>query len=364
MNPNNKFTVDTRMMDIPAEATVFNMQGACSFGEGEEDKKNIRLMLYDGSIVKHWYWGNMGFELASMKLAKKTVPILDTHDVDRRVGFSTAATFDGKFQMDGRLLDNEWGRAIQADSAGGYPFEASLRFDPNKSRIEYIKEGASVAVNGHTLSGPGTLITNTVVVEGSVCTFGAQNNCVTEVFSYENKEQQDMGDNNVVEMTGESLAKDYPAVHKEIADGAFAKGAEAEKKKFAAFAAQFGDDPVFLVEQYSKGATIEEATSAQNKLLKEKLLAAQQKGNEQGDPGKKGKVDPAEQEFSDAQDKVNNGKRTAGEPAGQSKTEKMREEFTASEDYAPLMERCGDKERALRVYCNMKTAQAEGRIKL
>ena len=118
-----------------------------------------------------------------MKLAKKRVAILADHDTTRRVGFSDSASFDGKFVMVGTPLDNEESAAIQADADKGFPFEASLRFDPKKSKIEYIKDGQTAEVNGRTLKGPGALISSAVIMEGSVCTFGALNDCQTETFT-------------------------------------------------------------------------------------------------------------------------------------------------------------------------------------
>lgn len=299
----NKFNQNTRLKDVPVDAAVFNMHGVCAFEAGDENKKNLRLMLYDGSVVPHWYWGNLAFELSSMKLAKKSVPILHDHDTDRRVGFSTDATFDGKFVMEGKQLENEHAQSVRADAMLGFPFESSLRFDPENSKITHIMEGSQIEVNGHTLKGPGTVVTNTLVVEGSVCTFGALNKCETKVFNHsENKDKEiDMSDKIVI--TVDSLAKDYPDIHKAIVDGAFAKGVEEAGKRFAAFKDQFSDDPAFLVEQFGNGATIAEATIAQNTQLKAKLAEAATQSNTQTGDGDQA----ARQEFSDEQtDQTNN----------------------------------------------------------
>lgn len=291
----NRFDQNTRLADVPPEAMVFNMHGECAFEAGDEEKKNIRLMLYDGSVVAHWFWGNLAFELSSMRLAKKSVPILHDHETDRRVGFSTKATFDGEFVMEGKQLDNEHAQSIRSDAMNGFPFESSLRFDPENSKITHILEGSEVEVNGHRLKGPGAVITNTSVMEGSVVTFGALNKCETKVFNHNgNKDKEiDMADT----ITVESLAKDYPDIHKAIVDAAFAKGQEAVKEQFAAFEKLFGDDPALLVEQFGKGATIGDAMAVQNAQLKEKLAEAKKQGDTQTGDGDQA----ARQEFSDEQ---------------------------------------------------------------
>jgi hypothetical protein len=306
----NRFDQNTRLVDVPVDAFRFNMRGECAFEAGDEEKKNIRLMLYDGSVVAHWFWGNLAFELKSMRLAKKSVPILHDHETDRRVGFSTAATFDGEFVMEGRQLENEHAQSIRSDAMNGFPFEASLRFDPANSKITHIMENEEVEVNGHTLEGPGAVITNTSVMEGSVVTFGALNKCETKVFNHNGNKDKETDMVDTTQMTAESFAKDHPDIHKAIVDGAFAKGQEEAKKRFGEFKGLFSDDPGFLVEQFGKGATVGEATVAQNKVLKDRLAKAEENGGETGGGGDNDQA--AHQEFSDEQTEPDQNEQTGG----------------------------------------------------
>jgi len=266
----NTYSEQTALSEIPQDAMTFHMEGGeCQFAEGE-DKENLRLTLYDGSIVKHWYWGNLAFDLASMKLAKKKIPILADHDTSLRLGYSTGASFEKKFILEGKYLKNSADAAkIRGDSQEGFPFEASLRFDPAKSRMTFLKEGEQTEVNGRVLKGPGTLIENAVIMEGTLCTFGALNNCITESF----ERTSDMEP----KLTAETFAQQSPEAYRKITEGARAEGIQEERERFAKFAETFADDPAFLVEQFQKGATLEEATAAQLAKLKKEM--AEMKAN-------------------------------------------------------------------------------------
>jgi hypothetical protein len=177
---NNSQMFSGSLTDMPKSATGFT-GGVCEFSQGAGDKDRFRLTLYDGTINQHFYWGNLGFDLKTMKLAKESIPILADHDNNKRLGFSDRASFAGKFVLEGPSLRNDLAAAIQKEATAGFPFEASMRFDPVKSKIEYIKDGQTATVNGRTLTGPGALITNAMIMEGSVCTFGALAGCKTEL---------------------------------------------------------------------------------------------------------------------------------------------------------------------------------------
>lgn len=168
------------MMPVQADAVTFAQ---------EETDNRIELTLYDGSIARHWYWGNLAFDMETMKLAKSKVPILLDHDTDQRIGFSTQATFDKKFILSGKLLkSSSLAQDIRSQAKEGFPFESSLRFDPTRSIIENVPEGQQVTVNGHTLKGPGTVIKQAVIMEGSVTTFGALSNTKSQIFNKPEKE--------------------------------------------------------------------------------------------------------------------------------------------------------------------------------
>lgn len=317
----------TDLNDPSRNPFVFNMPGTVEFadGEGGDEKKKIRLNLYDGSVVRHWYWGNLAFDLATMRMAKKKNPILFLHDVEQRIGVCDIATFDGNFVMEGSFLESsKKGQEIKEQMIEGFPFEASLRFDPNRSKIEFVKDDETAECNGQKIRGPGTIIRNATVIEGSVCVFGALKNTQTEAFEIVNEilklKEKDMTKEKI-ELTLETFAEQYPEIHSEMAVELRKEGELLARELFRKFTEKFGDDPAFCIEHFSRGETLEQATEARlEKLKKEKEDLA-----EQAKLLTKTRIDPAVQEFTDQQ-KSKDETRIAEVPE-----EKYKKEFAASQ---------------------------------
>jgi hypothetical protein len=309
------FDGDTQLRDIPSDAFELTWNGDVTCFTDDQDKSKIRLTLYDGSVVKHFYWGNLGFALSGMELANDKIPILGEHNTEMRVGFSTSASFDRAFVLEGELLKSSpAAKEYRRDSIDGFPFQASLRMDKDKSVYEFIGEGKSVQVNGHQLQGPGTLFSKTVIMEGSICVFGALRNTKSAVFS--NAEDADL-----------SVAQ---------------KSTAAVRQLFGKFVEKFGDDPAFCIERFNKGDSLEQATEA----WIEKLKAEKQQLSNQVRQQAKVKIDPAMQEFSDQQQ-------------GPKKTIEETTEVNEMLDFTQ-----GDERLAKNALRKMKLAEAEGRIQV
>jgi len=334
---------------IPAEAFVCQMAGSASFAEEGEDKNNFRLTLYDGAVVSHWFWGNLAFDLSTMKLEKKKIPVLYKHNEYERIGFSTAASFEGKFVLEGEFLENEKAQTVKRDAKKGFPFEGSLFFDRNKSKLEYIKKGEQVEVNGRVLKGPGTLVTNTVIKEGSFCLFGKMENTVTQVYdkTIADKEtnMSEKNDPKNKELTVETFGQQYPEIFKTVSDSARAEGEKAEQERFGKFREKFGDDPAFCLEQFAAGVTLTAAVEAQNAKLKKvnaeldvanKAAEEAAKNNAEQKPEANGKekVTAAQQEFN--ADGGGGGAASEGADkyaAEYAKDKKLQEEFSSVDIY-------------------------------
>jgi len=314
--------------EIMIDPSIFSSHGDIEIfaGEGQTDKNNIRLTLYDGSIVKHWYWGNLAFDLATMKLAKPKIPILDAHNTDRPLGYSINANFEGKFTLDGKFLKNsDIANKRKNELEEGFPYEASLRFDMNKSQIQLVRENETAEVNGRQLAGPGAVIRRAIIMEGSMCVFGALNNCKTE--NFENVLERFSERNNkmaeVIKVTLESFEKDQPEIFKQIFDKGKADGEKKERDLFTKLVEACGDDAGLTIEMYKSGKMPEEAMAERNKRLAE----ANKKLAEQLSKKAAEKVDPAKIEFSDEQ------KKSAAEKQTEDKTDdELKAEFAASKD--------------------------------
>jgi hypothetical protein len=286
---------------------IFSQQGGVEFADGDKEKNNVRLTLYDGSVVKHFFWGNLAFDLATMKLAKPSrTPILYEHDTGQRLGYSSSVSFEPKFVMEGTFLArSSKAQAIKNEMEEGFPFEASMKINPDKSTIEQVKDGDTVEVNGHQLKGPGTVFRNAVVMEGSICVFGALKNTVSEAFEIienQNGKEQIMADEQTMtELTLDSFSADYPELHGQIVEAAKAEGRKEVRGRLAAFGERFKDDPTFCLEHLQEGTSLEEATTAFAAKCRTERDAALEQARKAAELAKKNDVDPAHQEFSDTQ---------------------------------------------------------------
>jgi hypothetical protein len=338
--------------EVMTDPSVFSASGDIEiFAAGEKENKNsVRLTLYDGSFVKHWYWGKLAFDLKTMKLAKSKIPILDAHETDRPLGYSTAANFDNKFTLEGKFLKNSaLAQQRQNELDEGFPYEASLRFDMNKTNIQLLREKESTEVNGKTFIGPGAVMRNAVIMEGSICVFGALNNCKTEKFENvlarfsERKEQMAEKTN----FTVDTFKAEYPELHKDIFDAGIAEGEKKERTLFKSLKEICGDDAQLLSECFEQGKTEKEALQEKNKKLQKTIDEFKAKRPE-GKKEEPKKVDPALQEFSDEQKEQ--------EKSEANKTEDdLKAEFKDSQD---LQAEFGSE----KAYLAFKKAEREGRV--
>jgi len=360
MNDSKTFNDKTKRSDIPDGAFEFTMPAELAFEKGSDETRKLRLQLYDGSVQNHWYWGNFAFDLAGMKLAKKKIGILDSHDTSRRIGVAEKAEFNGKFIVEGTALNNEYANAIIADADQGFPFEASLRFDPARSQAVYIKENQSVKVNGNTLTGPGTLFSKTIVLEGSVCVFGALTDCSTEAFEITNNENNPEFERkdqmSKDQITIESLKADHADLYDQIFKMGKAEGEKAERDMFASISKLCGDDHELAIRCYKEGMTNEKTLMAKNEKLTEELAAAKN-----AVPEKKAeppKVDPANQEFSD--DAANEKAKLTGDVKEMTDAQ-LKERFAADKK---LQDEYGDGEEGCQAFIAFTKADKNGQVSI
>lgn len=347
----------TAVLEKTQDKSIFQFGGSFEcFGDGDEDKQNIRLKLYDGGIHAHWYWGNLAFDLKTMKLAKRRAPILIDHDTSQRAGVGNKAVKDGGFVLEGQFLKtSEAAQEVRLQAIEGYPFEASLRFDPSRAKIVQVGEGDTHEINGRTLKGPGTAIYNTVIMEGSIVTFGALAGCATEVFDESKQEGSNMTETS--EMTLDTFRAEHTELHSKVFSMGKAEGEKNERDLFAAIA-KACPDAELASKCYIEGKSALEAATAygekvgkENADLKVKLAKT---------PTAPAKVDPdaaANAEFiasdqSDAHDK--------SEQSAQPETEDaLRKEFAASAD---LQKEFG--EDGADNYVAFKKAEKAGQVRI
>lgn len=361
MKNNNQFSPDMNKTEIPQSAAVFTMGRSVTFKKSDDDQKqNLKLNLYDGGVHNHPYWGTLAFSLEGMKLARKRVPILFAHDTNIRLGMSSAASFDGGFELEGSYMESlsPDAAAVKNDMDGGFEFESSLAFDLASAKLEWIDDGQSAEVNGKKLKGPGTVVRNCKVIEGSVCVFGALNNTRTRTFENDNNSFLERNRNMTEKMTIESFKADHSDLHAEVFNKGKADGEKAERDLFARIVEACGDDKAMAVQCFTDGKTPEEALQMRNdKLAKdnaELTVKLSKASTEKTAPEKK--VDPAKTEFSD--DAGNQPEKLSAD----NQTEKQLRESFAND--VKLQEEFGDDKEGEDSYVAFVKNQKAGNAKI
>lgn len=152
-------------LNIPERAMQFK-EGTVSEG--------LTMIGYSGGLIKdHFYWGDLAIDLQGMSIPKDRIPILENHDINRKIGFALREQIqiNGALRVSGgTILDTEAGREFRRLSKEGYPYEASLYAKP--SQIRRLREGEEVSVNGMAVQGPATIWQRCSLREISACTFG------------------------------------------------------------------------------------------------------------------------------------------------------------------------------------------------
>ena len=337
--------------------TIFQMTGqanAVQFAQADGDDKagQVNLTLYDGSVVKHWYWGNLAFDLDSMKLAKPKIPILLDHMTNHRLGIGDKATFDGTFVLSGKFMESsEEAQQIRAQAKEGFPFESSLRFDPDKTIIEQIPEGQSSTCNGRTVKGPGAIMKNTVIMEGSVTTFGALTNTKSQIFEQPPNKEIPM---DKITMTIDQFKQDQPDLYAKTVSDAKAEAEAALREDFARYAKIAGDDHA-LAENLEIDQVIdlkaERLAAREAAVTARETAASQNSQTPPEDPDAAAKAEFAASDTEDAQ-QARGPKKFADTEDG------WREEFAATESLQDEFD--GNVED----YVSFKKASKKGLVKI
>lgn len=148
-----------------------------------DQEGNVDILAYSGKPFQHWYWDTFAIDISGIEFPHKFFPILEQHDVSRKIGFSTKPLTDGN-QLSIKsisFLETEEAEEFQKNSKAGFPYQASIQGRPKT--LEYVLEGESAEVNGYKLQGPGTIWRKSVYMETSVCVFGADSNTRSKALS-------------------------------------------------------------------------------------------------------------------------------------------------------------------------------------
>lgn len=154
-----------------------------------DEEPKFEMTAYSGGIIKdHWYWGNVAFDLKGVKIPKGATPILEEHDITRKIGIAFSySTQDNKLSVSkASILKTDAAKEFSSLSEQGFPFQASIRGRP--SRIEFVEQDAFSDVNGYKFTGPGHIWREWELKESSVCVFGADANTSSKTHFAEEEE--------------------------------------------------------------------------------------------------------------------------------------------------------------------------------
>lgn len=360
---------------VSEKACMFNLRNLTivEFADGA-DKNRFMIVGYSGEIIEHhWYWGNVAFDLGGVKFAKKSTPVLYSHDHDQRVGFSDEQYSDKNIRVLGPFLKSDAAQKIRQDMQDGFPFEASLHIRPSK--VEEVKAGETANVNGKILSGPGAIFRKAIVKEVSLLTFGADSKTKAKAFSpgseRENIEFETffdlLGDNDMgtetkelAPLTMEAFREGYAGLYNKVFDQGKAEGQKTERDLFTETVGICGEDSALAVKCFKEGIT-EPAEIFKRRTAG--LEAAQTKLAEKAEAEKKasefaeGTAEAADAEFKDDAKKhsQNTDVKTSEQEDGPVTEDKLKEQFNASKelqnDFA-----------SVEGYIAFKQAEAEGRV--
>lgn len=212
---------------VPKNALSFVDTGNCfAKANTNGDKTGFEMLAYSGGIIKdHWWWGDLIIDLQGMSFPKAKFPILQQHDVERKLGFvkKTKPTDELRFENI-TYLDNEDSAKFIKESQEGFPFEASIAAKPTE--VIRLEKGAKATVNGRKLSGPITIWQKSTFREASVCVFGYDSKTSSKAFADDDTFDMDVevisldknqeGGKEV--MDKKELQEKHPELFKEVVD--------------------------------------------------------------------------------------------------------------------------------------------------
>lgn len=147
--------------------------------EGQKGPRKFRMVANTGKVISsHGWWGALGIDLDGVAFKQK-LPALKDHDTEKPVGFTTKVErSDAGLVAEGQLLDTEHARQVTELADQGFPWQASVRFEP--VRVQVLVEGEEAEVNGQTMTGPGHVLRESVLREVTFTALGADDDTTAE----------------------------------------------------------------------------------------------------------------------------------------------------------------------------------------
>lgn len=219
-------------MDKRLNPVKFSAPAVFAAKAAEDDttpRKFSGIAYSGGAITDHPFFPRVAFDLSSTKLSTPAPALLDHY---KPVGVIKAAAIDNDIRIDGELFSDLEGdgKNIASMADRGMPWQMSVGIWPG--RVEQVKAGAKVKLNGQEFEGPLTVFRDNRVREVSFCPLGADDRTSAEVFSIGGERRQPTTEDHEMDQA------EHDRVVKEITDK-FAADLKVEQDKVAALEAKF-----------------------------------------------------------------------------------------------------------------------------
>ncbi|MCZ7563800.1 MAG: hypothetical protein M5U08_08300 [Burkholderiales bacterium] len=145
--------------------------GTLSLQPGEGQRRFEGLAYSGKEVTDHPFWPKVIFDLSSTR-APERVPVLLNHDGDQIVGHTEAVEVGAEIKVSGVLYADEPDGALVAKrSDAGFPWQMSVHIAPG--RVDEVRSGETVKVNGQKFAGPGYVFRQARIREVSFTPVGA-----------------------------------------------------------------------------------------------------------------------------------------------------------------------------------------------
>lgn len=279
-----------------AKCARLAFESAVHFLRDDSEAKSMTgfdIEAYTGAVVERW-WGRLVVALEGIS-ASQQMPIFLGHDHKEIVGYSTSASTDSSFRVQGVFSGaTKASQEVKALAAEGFPWQASIGVMP-KTILE-IRENASMVVNGQEVLGPAEVWLESEVFETSFVPLGADSKTRVSVFSeFEQQRAEPANNQQEQSMDLQKLKQDHPdlvqALSAEIVAGLtqetiekdrpdmvaalLAKGAQGERERIADVRAQTIPGHEALIAKLELDGKSTGADAAKAIVAAEKELRAQ-----------------------------------------------------------------------------------------
>lgn len=155
----------------------------------EESPAKVKMLARSAQPIDHWFWGTIVHDNSGAKF-KDSIPLDYCHDDKEIIGFAASEDIkldeEKNLTIDGQIVtfgESDRASEVLAKSKAGVPYEASINFAGDGIKLERVKEGDSVEVNGYEFNGPGVVVREWPLRGVAVCPYGADGNTKSEFSS-------------------------------------------------------------------------------------------------------------------------------------------------------------------------------------